>query len=92
MGLFIPITMSPGNRNAPYQDVDPWTSFGKIMPGITQIWQRQEGEVFGSEEGVPDCILIIDSSASMTNPRQELSFAVLGAACAAMPICEMTLR
>jgi uncharacterized protein with von Willebrand factor type A (vWA) domain len=67
---------------SPYRDIDPWTSFGKIMPGITQTWQRLEGEVAGKEEGTPDCIVVIDSSGSMTEPRRHLSHAVLGAACA----------
>jgi hypothetical protein len=66
----------------PYRDIDPWTSFGKIMPGITQTWQCLEGEVAGKEEGTPDCIVIIDSSGSMTEPRRHLSHAVLGGACA----------
>jgi len=81
-GSLFPHHHAPWESSDPYLDVDPWTSFGKIMPGITQTWQRQEGEVYGREDGVPDCILIIDSSASMTNPQQELSYAVLGAACA----------
>jgi len=87
-GSLYPHHHVPWEIGRPYQDVDPWTSFGKIMPGITQIWQRHEGEVFGGQEGVPDCILIIDSSQSMTNPRQELSYAVLGAGCA----CDAYLR
>jgi len=81
-GALYPHHHVPWESSHPYQDIDPWTSFGKILPGITQTWQRHEGEVYGCEEGVPDCILIIDSSASMANPQQELSFAVLGAACA----------
>jgi hypothetical protein len=87
-GSLYPHHHVPWEISRPYQDVDPWTSFGKIMPGVTQTWQRDEGEVFGREEGVPDCILVIDSSQSMTNPRQELSYAVLGAGCA----CDAYLR
>ena len=87
-GSLYPHHHVPWEVGSPYQDIDPWTSFGKIMPGITQIWQRQEGEVFGREEGTPDCIVTIDSSGSMTNPKQELSYAVLGAACA----CDAYLR
>jgi len=52
------------------------------MPGITQTWNKIEGSTFGERESVPDCIIIIDSSGSMTNPRKNLSYAVLGAACA----------
>ena len=33
-------------------------------------------------EGTPDCLIVIDSSGSMINPRKSLSYAVLGAACA----------
>ena len=58
------------------------------MPGITQTWKRQEGEVFRREEGTPDCIVIIDSSGSMTDPKRHLSYSVLGAACA----CDTYLR
>jgi len=87
-GALFPHHHVPWEIGRPYHDVDPWTSFGKIMPGVTQIWQREEGEVLGREEGVPDCIVMIDSSASMVNPRQELSYAVLGAACA----CDAYLR
>ena len=81
-GSLYPHHHVPWESSQPYQDIDPWTSFGKIMPGITQTWQRDEGEVYGDEEGIPDCILIIDSSQSMINPLHELSYAVLGAGCA----------
>jgi len=87
-GSLYPYQHVPWEVGKPYQDIDPWTSFGKIMPGITQIWRRREGEILGREEGVPDCVVIIDSSGSMTNPREHLSHAVLGAACA----CDAYLR
>ena len=87
-GSLYPHHHVPWEVGRPYQDIDPWTSFGKIMPGITQTWHRLDGEVFSQEETTPDCILIIDSSGSMTNPRQHLSHAVLGAACA----CDAYLR
>ena len=72
----------------PYQDIDPWTNPGKFMPGITQTWKRHEDEVLGTTEGIPDCMVLIDSSGSMKNPRHALSHAVLGAACA----CDSYLR
>jgi hypothetical protein len=87
-GSLYPHQHVPWEIGKPYHDIDPWTSFGKIMPGITQIWRRREGEIFGREEGIPDCVVIIDSSGSMTNPREQLSHAVLGAACA----CDAYLR
>jgi len=87
-GSLYPYQHVPWEVGRPYQDIDPWTSFGKIMPGVTQTWQRTEGEVFSREEGVPDCMVVIDSSGSMPDPSRQLSHAVLGAACA----CDAYLR
>lgn len=82
-GTFYPFSHSPWELGKPFLDIDPWTSLGKIMPGLTQIWERREGDIFGNEEGTPNCIIMIDSSGSMVNPKEYLSQAVLGAACAA---------
>ena len=81
-GSLHPHAHSPWEIGSPYQDVDIWTSFGKIMPGITQVWTKREGKGRGKVEGSPDCLIAIDSSGSMINPRKSLSYAVLGAACA----------
>jgi hypothetical protein len=81
-GSLHPHSHSPWEVGSPFQDVDLWTSFGKIMPGITQIWTKREGKGRGKIEGTPDCLIAIDSSGSMINPRKSLSYAVLGAACA----------
>jgi hypothetical protein len=43
------------------------TSFGKIMPGITQIWKKREGRE-GKVEGVPDCLIAVDFW-QMINPK-----------------------
>jgi hypothetical protein len=82
-GSLHPHSHSPWEVGAPFQDVDIWTSFGKLMPGLTQIWKKKEGKGRGKIEGHPDCLIAIDSSGSMINPRKNLSYAVLGAACAA---------
>jgi hypothetical protein len=58
------------------------------MPGITQTRQREQVAVFSREDHTPDCILVIDSSASMVNPSHRLSHAVPGAGCA----CDACLR
>jgi len=81
-GFLHPYSHSPWEIGSPFQDVDIWTSFGKIMPGVTQIWTKREGKGRGKIEGTPDCLIAIDSSGSMINPRKSLSYAVLGAACA----------
>jgi hypothetical protein len=82
VGSLHPYSHCPWEIGAPFQDVDVWTSFGKIMPGITQVWTKREGKGRGKIEGTPDCLIAIDSSGSMINPRKSLSYAVLGAACA----------
>ena len=82
-GSLHPHSHSPWEIGSPFQDVDIWTSFGKILPGVTQIWKKKEGKGRGKIEKTPDCLIAIDSSGSMINPRKSLSYAVLGAACAA---------
>ena len=82
-GSLHPYSHSPWEIGSPFQDVDIWTSFGKIMPGVTQVWTKREGKGRGKIEGTPDSLIAIDSSGSMINPRKSLSYAVLGAACAA---------
>jgi len=82
-GALHPYSHCPWEIGAPFQDVDIWTSFGKLMPGITQVWTKRDGRGRGKTEGTPDCLIVIDSSGSMINPRKSLSYAVLGAACAA---------
>jgi hypothetical protein len=78
-----PHSHSPWEVGRPVQDIDVWTSFGKILPGISQVWERRQGETHGTDDGTPDCLVVIDSSGSMTNPCEQLSYAVLGAGCAA---------
>lgn len=82
-GSLYPHHHVPWEAGRPFYDIDPWKSFGKIMPGLTKSWQRVEGEMYGQDDGTPDCIVIIDSSASMIEPRNHISHAIVGAACAA---------
>ena len=82
-GHLHPHSHRPWEVCQPFQDLDPWCSFGKYLPGITQIWQRREGQIYGKKEKTPNCLVIIDSSGSMIDPRTHLSYAVLGGGCAA---------
>jgi hypothetical protein len=82
-GFLHPYSHRPWEVCQPFQDLDPWSSFGKYLPGITQTWKRREGLVYGGKEKTPDCLVIIDSSGSMVDPQTHLSYAVLGGGCAA---------
>jgi hypothetical protein len=81
-GWMEPYSHVPWEASKPVQDIDLWTSFGKLLPGVSQTWVRREGMMYGQEEGPPDCVVVLDSSSSMINPHDQLSYAVLGAACA----------
>jgi len=82
-GYLQPHSHRPWEICQPFKDLDPWCSFGKYLPGISQIWERREGQIYGKQEKTPDCLVIIDSSGSMIDPRNQLSYAVLGGGCAA---------
>jgi hypothetical protein len=82
-GYLHPYSHRPWEVCQPFRDVDPWSSFGKYLPGITQTWERREGLIYGRRERTPDCLIIIDSSGSMVDPRAHLSYAILGGGCAA---------
>jgi hypothetical protein len=82
-GALYPHHHLPWEVGKPVYDIDPWKSFGKMMPGLTKSWQRIEGEIYGHEYATPDCMVVIDSSGSMVDPNREISHAVLGAGCAA---------
>jgi hypothetical protein len=82
-GNLHPHSHRPWEVCQPVRDLDPWSSFGKYLPGITQVWERREGLIYGKREKTPNCLVIIDSSGSMVDPRTQLSYAVLGAGCAA---------
>ncbi len=81
-GAMDPYSHVPWEVSKPVQDIDIWTSFGKLLPGLSQTWVRRQGVIIGQCEGIPDCLIVLDSSGSMPNPREHLSYAVLGAGCA----------
>lgn len=55
-----------------------------IIPNVTTYkWKTSNGESYSSGRGSPDLLIVIDSSASMPNPKSDLSFPVLSAMIAA---------
>jgi len=58
-------------------NLDPFSSPG-IIPGITQKWIKKEGETIQDYSGIPDSLIVMDSSGSMPNPDEFVSIPVLG--------------
>lgn len=57
---------------------NPVESYGKVLPSLAKKHQLAEFERYG-EYSVPDAVILIDSSGSMANPEEVISYAVLGA-------------
>lgn len=53
---------------------------GILIPEITtQQWNYQRGTSFHIEDGYPDLLIVLDTSGSMSNPNENLSYAHLSA-------------
>ncbi|MEM4724113.1 MAG: hypothetical protein QXP01_03800, partial [Candidatus Hadarchaeum sp.] len=62
----------------------PLASFGPVgTPGLTKKWLRAGRESGLVRQSLPDLLTLIDSSGSMTNPHEQLSYAVLAGVVAA---------
>ncbi|MFH1669142.1 MAG: vWA domain-containing protein [Candidatus Woesearchaeota archaeon] len=57
--------------------LDLFNSYGKVLPGLSNKWVKEEIEYHGEKEATPDLMLILDDSGSMTNPLEAISKAVL---------------
>jgi len=75
-----------------YSSIDVFNSYGKYMPGLSQVWKPVEQPINGTLAGIPDLVLALDTSGSMPDPTKELSPAVLGAFCAAKLYLEKNSR
>ena len=40
-GVLEPYSHAPWEASQPVHDIDIWTSFGKLLPGLSQIWKRR---------------------------------------------------
>jgi hypothetical protein len=57
---------------------NPVESYGKVLPSLAKKHQLAEFERYG-EYSVPDAVILMDSSGSMANPEEVVSYGVLGA-------------
>lgn len=83
---FLPYSIKEWEAGDSLNNVDYFKSRGKIFPAITK--ERTFKTVVGEtkkiyNKDIPDALIIIDSSVSMTNPQTNISYAVLGGFCAA---------
>ncbi|MCS7241030.1 MAG: hypothetical protein NZ651_07295, partial [Candidatus Bipolaricaulota bacterium] len=63
----------------------PLASFGRVCtPGLTKKWLRSGRESNLVRQSLPDLLILIDSSGSMTNPCESVSYAVLAGIVAAL--------
>jgi len=67
----------------PYSSVDIFNSYGKFFPDISKSWKESGDCGEKKTNSTPDLLVMVDSSSSMPDPNEELSFAVLGGLCAA---------
>jgi len=70
-GVLEPYSHAPWEASQPVHDIDIWTSFGKLLPGLSQIWKRRQGLVYGQREGTPDCLLGLDFEEAEPGHRLE---------------------
>lgn len=75
-GSLIPHEQKPFSVQDSFQDLNVFSSKG-ILPGISKLWTRKEGEVI-KQTGIPDSIIVQDNSPSMPNPDKIISIPVLG--------------
>ncbi len=78
-----PKTYSPWDLSDSIEDIDPFTSFGIIAPGITKKVERGGMNTFGKTSKTNDLLILLDDSGSMPNPVTNTSYAVLGSFVAA---------
>ncbi len=71
------------NSSDPPHEIDPFTSFGIIAPGITKKVERKGLNAFGMCDKTPDLLILLDDSGSMPKPMVDVSYAVLSAFVAA---------
>jgi hypothetical protein len=67
----------------PYTNVDIFNSYGRFFPEITKSWAESGNTGEKPVKATPDLMVLIDSSSSMTDPSDNMSYAALGGLCAA---------
>lgn len=77
-GSLYPAEITDFDLDDGIDNFDPVESYGKILPSLAKRHKLAEFERYG-EISVPDAVIMMDSSGSMANPENVVSYAVLGA-------------
>lgn len=73
-----PYTHTKFEISDPLEDLDILNSFGgKILPGISNKWQRKQIKFHGKVKHLRDLIIFIDDSSSMPDPLKDTSYPVV---------------
>lgn len=67
-----------------FKGINLLRSGGRIIPGVTKRWVEGKYNTYGSEKKIPDSIIVIDSSGSMTKVSTGNSYAAIAAISAAI--------
>jgi hypothetical protein len=57
--------------------LDLFNSYGRVLPGLSNKWVKEEIEYHGEKEATPDLMILLDDSGSMPHPLEKISNAVL---------------
>jgi hypothetical protein len=57
--------------------LDLFNSYGRVLPGLSNKWVKEEIEYHGDKESTPDLMILLDDSGSMPHPLENISNAVL---------------
>lgn len=74
-----PYSLKEWSPEDPLEGLDVFNSYGKIFPSISKKWELKGYEIYKKGEGLPPAIIVIDSSASMPNPKMGISPVVVAA-------------
>lgn len=78
-----PCGYAPWSSSDPPHEIDHFTSFGIIAPGITKKAETKGLNAYGTFEKTPDLLILLDDSGSMQDPTAAVSHAVLSSFVAA---------
>lgn len=72
-----PMLHKPYELGDPLSKVDWFRAHGKVLPGLTNVYEDDDDMTYRQKPMVPHCLILMDSSGSMPSPESEKSPHVL---------------